>query len=315
MAIHVNVDNFARAETDRMFGDLLMVAGGINRWHHARLPTPVDGQTVIRMNRDTLYSVAIVDLAGGAVLTLPDAGDRYLSAMVVSEDHYINQLIHDPGDHELTEEVNGTRYVAVAVRTLVDPGDPVDVAAVNALQDRITLGAPSAEPFAAPEYDRASLDATRAALLQLAAGVEGFADTFGARDAVDPVRHLLGTAAGWGGLPETEAYYVNAAPGLPVGEYDIRIGDVPVDAFWSISMYDDRGFFKQNDQGSYSINDLTAVRDDDGGITVRLGLDASRGPNFLPISDGWNYIVRLYRPRPEVLDGSWSFPLPVPAGS
>jgi hypothetical protein len=31
-------------------------------------------------------------------------------------------------------------------------------------------------------------------------------------------------------------------------------------------------------------------------------------PNCLPIMDGWNYIVRLYRPRSEILDGTWSFP-------
>jgi hypothetical protein len=24
--------------------------------------------------------------------------------------------------------------------------------------------------------------------------------------------------------------------------------------------------------------------------------------------DGWNYIVRLYRPGPAILDGSWTFP-------
>ena len=28
----------------------------------------------------------------------------------------------------------------------------------------------------------------------------------------------------------------------------------------------------------------------------------------LPIMEGWNYAVRLYRPRPEILDGSWKFP-------
>jgi hypothetical protein len=30
--------------------------------------------------------------------------------------------------------------------------------------------------------------------------------------------------------------------------------------------------------------------------------------NCLPIMDGWNYTVRLYRPRAEILDGSWTFP-------
>ena len=31
-------------------------------------------------------------------------------------------------------------------------------------------------------------------------------------------------------------------------------------------------------------------------------------PNMLPITPGWNYLVRLYRPRAEVLDGTWKFP-------
>jgi hypothetical protein len=42
-------------------------------------------------------------------------------------------------------------------------------------------------------------------------------------------------------------------------------------------------------------------------VTVNLGGDIDQ-PNSLPLTEGWNYLVRLYRPRPEVLDGSWSFP-------
>lgn len=313
MSVHVNVDNFARAETDRMFRDLLAVAGGPNRWFHSRRPTSIDAQTVIRMNRDTLYSLAIVDLREGATLTVPESGDRYLSVMVVNEDHYINQVIHTAGVHELTLAEHGTPYVAVAARILVDPADPKDVAEVNALQDQLQLTASSAQPFEPLDADVASLDATRKALLALAGGVEGFARTFGRKSDVDEVRHLLGTAAGWGGLPETEAFYVNVSPGLPVAEYDLRVTDVPVDGFWSISMYNAEGFFEKNDHDAYSVNDITAVRDEDGAVTVRFGVDATRGPNFLPIGEGWNYIVRLYLPRPEVLDGSWTFPSAVPA--
>jgi len=31
------------------------------------------------------------------------------------------------------------------------------------------------------------------------------------------------------------------------------------------------------------------------------------GPNT-PIAPGWNYIARMYQPRKEILDGSWTFP-------
>ncbi len=307
--IHVNVDNFVRAETHRMFAGLQRDAGGVNRLVHNREPAPVDKQTVIRMNRDTLYSFAVVDISEGATLHVPDAGERYLSVMVVNEDHYINRILHDPGSHELTMEELDTPYVAIAARTLVDPLDPADLAAVAAVQDQFELTAGAARPFELPDYDRASLDRTRQALLDLAAGMTAFEHAFGGKHDVNPIRHLIGTAAGWGGLPDAEATYVGVSPGLPVGEYELTVGpDVPVDGFWSISVYDADGYFEPNDRGAYSVNSITSVRNDDGSVTVRFGGDGDPARNSLPIVDGWNYLVRLYRPRPEILDGTWTFP-------
>jgi hypothetical protein len=65
MTVPVTVENFVRAETDRMFAALQVDAGGVNRLTHARAPTPIEHQTVIRMNRDTLYSLAVVDVSKG----------------------------------------------------------------------------------------------------------------------------------------------------------------------------------------------------------------------------------------------------------
>ena len=89
----VNADNFARAETDRMLAGLPRDAGGVNTVLHHRGPAPIDHQTVIRLNRDTLYSFAVCDIGAGAVLTVPDAGDRHLPVMIVNEDHYVNRVI------------------------------------------------------------------------------------------------------------------------------------------------------------------------------------------------------------------------------
>lgn len=305
----MNVDNFARAETDRMFHDLQRNAGGVGRFLHNREPASVEEQAVIRMNRDTLYSFAVVDATAGATLTLPEHGDRYLSAMVVNEDHYIDAVFHDPGDYEITAERFGTPYVVVAVRTLVDPADPTDIAAVAAIQDAISLATGAdATPFESPEYDTASLDETRDALLALARNLTGFDRTFGAKHEVDPVRHLIGTAAGWGGLPSSEASYLGVDPRLPVGTYELTVADVPVDGFWSISVYNAKGFFEPNERGAYTVNNITGVRNADGSTTVRFGDYPADVPNAIPIAEGWNYLVRLYRPRAEIADGSWSFP-------
>ena len=308
MTTLVNVDNFALAETHRMMHDLQGDAGGVNRFLHNREPAAIDKQTVIRLNRDTLYSFAVADISAGATLTVPEHGERYLSVMVVTEHHYVDAVFHDPGDYELSVARFGTPHVVVAVRILVDPNDPHDVAAVRGLQDQIRLEAGSSLPFELPSYDGASLDETRDALLTLARNLTGFDRTFGTREEVDPVRHLIGTAAGWGGLPSTEASYIGVDPRLPAGHYELTVGDVPVDGFWSISVYNAAGFFQPNAAGAYTINNITGVRNPDGTITVRFGDYPEGTPNALPITDGWNYLVRLYRPRPEVLDGSWTFP-------
>ena len=308
MPVPVNVESFVRAETDRMFAAFAADAGGVNRLKHTRTPTPIDHQTVIRMNRDTLYSAAVVDISEGASITIPDGGGRYVSVMVVNQGHYVNRVFHEPGDHELSQADHETPWVTVAARILVDPSDPEDVAEVNALQDGLTLEAASSKPFAAPDYDTASLDATRRALLELAKGLRKFDHCFGRREAVDPLRHLIGTAAGWGGLPDAEASYVGVDPGVPGGEYRLTVREVPVDGFWSISVYNADGYFEPNDRGAYSVNNLTATRDDDGSVTVHFGGCTDDRPNCIPIMEGWNYTVRLYRPRAEVLDGSWAFP-------
>lgn len=313
MSALVSTDNFVRAETARMLHDLQEASGGVNVFRHNREPAPIDEQTVIRLNRDTLYSFAVVDLSAGATLSLPDTGGRYLSAMIVNEDHFVTQVLHDPGVHQLTADDAGSAHALMALRILVDPEDPADLAAVARVQDAVRLGAQSAQPYVSPHYDQASLDETRSALLSLARNLGGYDRMFGSRDEVDPVRHLIGTAAGWGGLPTSEAVYIGVDPRVAPGHYTLTMQDVPADAFWSVSVYDAAGYFRPNATGRYTLNSITAVREDgglDGPVVVRFVADDSvSGPNTLPVpGEGWNFLVRIYRPRPEVLDGRWSLP-------
>ncbi|GAA1467062.1 DUF1214 domain-containing protein [Microbacterium thalassium] len=315
MSIHVNVDNFVRAETDRMFAGMAAVAGGVGVFGHHRAPTPIDQQTVIRMNRDTLYSFALIDVSQGATVTLPDAGDRYLSAMVVNQDHYVMAIHHAAGDFSLTAENCGSDYALVAVRILVDPLDPADLDAVAALQDGLRVAAGASRPFVMPDYDTASMDATREALLALAAGMSDYERAFGTPHEVDPVRHLVGTASGWGGLPNSEAIYSAINPGLEPGEYTLVMRDVPVDAFWSVSVYDAGGFFAENPAGRYTVNSVTGIPDADGAVTVRFTADReTTAPNAIPVPEGWNAVVRFYRPRGALADGSWTLPAIEPVG-
>jgi len=310
--VFVNVDNFVRAETAFQIDRALAATGGINKWGHNRQPTELDKQNVIRMNRDTLYSTAIVDISKGATLTLPDPGDRYMSLMVVNEDHYINRIFHKGGTYELTMDEFDTPYVMLVGRTLANPVDPEDVKAANALQDRMKIEAASSTPYTHPDYDQASYEAVYKQLLELSKGMPDSKRTFGRKEEVDAVRHLLGTAFGWGGLPEYEAFYVTRGEPRKAGDYTLTVKDVPVDGFWSISIYNKDGYFEPNEYDSYSINNLTARPDKDGSITLHFGTDPAGKDNFLYVMDGWNYAVRLYQPHDEILEGKWTFPEPQP---
>ena len=307
--VPVNIDNFVRAATNIEFGKYVALAGGVNRFFHFREPTPIDHQPTIRMNRDTLYSTIVIDISKGATLTLPDAGGRYMTAMVVNQDHYINEVFFGGGSYSLDMKTFDTPYVIVFMRVLVDAADADDVAAVNALQDQMTVEAASAEPFIVPDYDEASFDRLLKAIVEIGRFASDSFRVFGARDKVDPVRHFLGTAIGWGGLPEKEAFYLNVEPGLPEGEYRIDVpAEVPVGAFWSVSLYNANGFFEKNALDAYTVNSVTGTRNEDGSVTVHLGGCEDGRINCLPVMAGWNYTVRMYRPGPKVLDGSWTFP-------
>ena len=314
-SIPVTADNFNRAESDLYFGSIVK-DGGFGKFNHRREPTPIDNQTVIRMNRDTLYSAGVFDLdAGPVTITLPDAGSRFMSMQIINEDQYSPNVFYTPGSYTLNRDEIGTRYVVVAIRTLsLNPGDQKDIEKVHALQDAIKVEQENAGKFEIPNWDQTSQKKTREALLVLGISLPDSKNMFGTKDKVNPVRFLIGSAMAWGGNPETEATYINVTPAKNDGKtvHKLNVKNVPVDGFWSISLYNKDGYFQKNDQDAYSINNLTAKKNADGSVTVQFGGCEGKVANCLPIMEGWNYIVRLYRPRKEILDGTWKFPEVMP---
>ena len=105
-----------------------MAQGGFGKFYHNRELTPIDNRIVQRPNRDTLYSTGVFDLdAGPVTITLPDAGKRFMTMIVIDEDHYVFTVVYGAGRYTLTKAKIGTRYAVAAIRILVDPSDPKDV--------------------------------------------------------------------------------------------------------------------------------------------------------------------------------------------
>ena len=310
-AVAVTVDNFIRAETDWALGNVIRDQDCFGKFSHMREVAPLDKQAVPRVNRDTLYSAAIFDLdAAPVTITLPDVGKRFRSMFAVNEDHYVVSVAYDSGTYTIAKDRLGTRYVLVALRTLVDPSNPKDVEQAHASQDAVKAEQENSGRFEVPNWDQASQKQIRDALKTLGATLPDLRHAFGAKNEVDPIRHLIATATAWGGNPDKDAIYLNITPLKNDGKtiHTLKVNNVPVDAFWSITVYNAEGYLEANSLNRYNLNNLTAQKNADGSIEVQFGGCDGKSPNCLPIMEGWNYIVRLYRPRPAIVNGSWRFP-------
>jgi hypothetical protein len=311
-SIVVTRETYARAETDRSFANIVQQAGGVNRFFKIRKPTPLDQQTVVRMNRDTLYAAAIVDTSKGATITLPEMpAGRYFSALLVDNDHYAPGTIYTPGTHTLPTD---TKYLAVVVRIqLLKPDDPEDVALVNRLQDQLVITAGSADAFAPPPWDKASLTALTATYNAEFATYAKYPDGFmGPRGKADEAIRHLAVAGAWGLFPNRDAIYINYNGKLPATGCYTATYQVPENsAFWSITMYGADGYMKSDNS---ILNQANRKMNADGTLTAFFGSKAACGdvPNRLDITEGWNFLMRVYRPGPSVLNGSYTLPPATP---
>jgi len=222
-------------------------------------------------------------------LTIPDARGRYLSVMIVNQDHYINAVLHEAGEYELTAADHGSEYVVVAARTLVDPRDPDDLTQVAAVQDGLALTAASGRTFVGADYDMLDGRWTHSLSAQ---GVDakrdntsGFARTGGDKGTRLKASYATTFRIDSGGLThkltgvydyERETFQNTNPPGAFaadttkravrnngfVGQYDLTVGDVA--GVGAAVRYDDNDEFKNATtyrvQGFYRVTDMLRLR-------------------------------------------------------
>jgi hypothetical protein len=121
-------------------------------------------------------------------------------------------VVYGKGSYPLTREKVGTRYVLTALRTLVDPSNPQDLAAVHSLQDQVKVSQKSPGKLEIPKWDAESQNKVRDALIVLGSTLPDMKNAFGPKGQVDPVHFLIGSAAAWGGNPNKDAIYLNVTP-------------------------------------------------------------------------------------------------------
>jgi hypothetical protein len=307
----VTPENFIRAETDKMFFAVVSPPSeGINTFYHFRTPTPLDLQRVVRMNKDVLYSSALVDTKNGAKVIFPKMPDkRYASILIIDNDHYCSKVIYEPGEYDIPGD---TRYMFMAVRIqLFNPKDSVELAKVNKIQDEFKIIANSAEPFPEPQWDPQSLDSLHKVYEAEYSTYEKIpADWMGPRGTLNEKNRHLACAGAWGLFPNKDAVYINYNGGDLPGNacYEATYKIPAVGAFWSITVYGKDGFMKSE---NCIINKSNVKYNKDGTFTVHYGpagTCTTNAKNRLDITDGWNLLMRCYLPKQDVLSGAYKLP-------
>lgn len=303
--VPVTLENYKTAESDLAFANVTQFVGTNQFLHFPVDAFDLENQTVVRMNRDTIYSGAVLNVSDGASVTLPETDGRYMSAMVVQNDHYIDQVFKTSGTHVIEAD---TDFVLLTLRIRIYPNDPADGRRVQALQEAVEFEVNAAEPHEMPDYDMEQLVALRDELAAEAAELGSLNNMSGARGTVDEHMHMLGTAAGWGLLPDANARYLSYGQEDGQGCFHATYSVPPFNepGFFSITMYDADGWIFSD---LANLNEYNIEFNDDGTFDAYFGECGDDAKNNLPIVDGWNFLMRVYEPRLDELD---EYELPTP---
>lgn len=302
-------ENYEVAESDFTFNGVVAIVG-TNKWMAEKGLTPIDEQKVVRQNRDTIYSYYIADVSEGATIIVPQSPDgRYVSVMVVQNDHYIDQVFTKPGTYEVESE---TDFVAIVARVQVNPFDPNDMEVVRDIQSKVIVENPSKREKVMPNWDLDQMVAVRNALVEEGQKFGSLNNMQGKRGVVDPRMHLLGTALGWGLLPDENARYLSFFPEGEIASPEVcskaTYAPPPFNegGFFSITVYGGDGYTKdeQSILNRYNL-DFNA----DGSFTAYFGNCPDGTPNHAKTAEGWNFLFRVYEPKLAELD---AYTLPIP---
>jgi uncharacterized protein DUF1214/uncharacterized protein DUF1254 len=283
---------------------------GVNKFLHKRKLAPTDNQPIVRMNRDTYYSFAIVNVSKGATITMPEIPEgKYMSVQPITEDHRIQVMKYGAGTFDLTTHTGTHLYVVVRLDATFTEAEAKEI------QDKMVISANSDTKFSAVPVNKQSFINVENALKAKVPAIvkrDGVTATKGMftdpRDESNKLftkeKYEVGAALGWGGAQWVDNIYEVSGNYSTDSCYQLTFDDPEDKAFWSITVYDKKGFMF-NDLANYSSN--TATANADGTYTISFGCGPN-APNNLEIenpSGVFNLAIRHYQPTKKVREDNY----------
>lgn len=289
----VTQENFPQAYTNMRLAAVLKKTGGINKFFSMPVPSSIpEEQFVVRMNRDTPYSVSVIDMSSDSVfVTIPET-DRYVTTQIVDENHETQPMIYGSGRHKITAK---TGHAFVIVRAL--EGD---------IRENLVIEAGSAKPFEVKKWDMKSFkEIDEAGNLDFSDGYDQ-SKAFGNKESGQtPYMNYVGAAGGWGGAMVEDNIYQTSPYFEADGCYEMTFIDPESKYFWSATVYNGDGRMF-NDVANVS-SEMNPAKNPDGTYTLRFGCPGE--PNNIPIAEGnttgkFNVLLRHYGPSKMVSEGA-----------
>lgn len=306
--IVVTEDNYATLETSRQLLKNQDLAG-VNKFLHKRQLTPTDNQPVVRMNRDTYYSLAVVDVSKGAYITMPEIPKgKYMSVQPVTEDHRIQAMQYGAGKFNLTTHTGTHLYLVIRLDSTFTEAE------AKKYQDQMVIKARSNKNFKSVQINETSFNKVESALKAQTPTImkrDGGEATYGmftdptdsSNELFTKEKYAVGAALGWGGAQLKDNIY-EISRNYPIDQcHQATFADPENKAFWSFTVYDKKGFMF-NDVAHISSN--TAKQNKDGTFTLSFGCGSNAINNIATKNDTgvFNLAVRHYIPTDKVkIDG------------
>lgn len=307
--VTVTADNYPTLETNRQMVNKTIEAGGMNKFAHRRQLTQLDEQKVVRLNRDTYYSWGIVDISKGATYTLPDVGDKYISAQVITEDHRIQAMKYGAGTYEISTHDDSQTHAIVFVRL----DSRFTEAEAKEIQDKMRIDANSAELVTPINFDMEKfIEVENKLKAQMGVisnrdGAEAITGMF-----TDPLdasakdytleKYTVGAAIGWAGAQKIDNVY-EVSDNYPSSTcYQATFKNPENKAFWSVTVYNGKGFMFNE---KANINSYSADMNNDGTFTVSFGCGDGAINNLVTANETaeFNIGVRHYQASDKVRSG------------